>query len=309
MRIAVIGAGGVGGYFGGRLAAAGNDVVFVQRGPHFQAMRDNGLKIISEHGNLDLPTVTVAEHCDGIDPVDIVLVTVKSGDTSAAAELIAPLINDQTGVISLQNGIENETHLAQHLGTNAVMGGVAYILSLISKPGVIQQSGPLARIVFGEMDGTISARAERFLQACQSAGIDVELSADIVSALWAKFIILCPHNGMTALTRMPIGPIRDDPDCRPLLVAATEEVIALAKAMRIPLDDEVVTAAKTRFDAMPAAMTSSMHYDVTHGKPLELDWLNGAVVRLADQAGIKTPVNRFIYAGLKLLKDGTAVAE
>jgi len=236
----------------------------------------------------------------GVGPVDVVLVTVKSNHTEAAAESLKSMLAPGTAVISLQNGVENEDRIEAVVGPGHVLGGVAYILSLIEAPGRIRQTGPNARIVFGERDGRITPRAEAFRDACAKAGIDVELTDNVDSALWAKFVVLCPHNGMTALTRMPIGPIREDPDCRMILERATAETMALARARGVTLPEALVAQPMGFFDKVPAAMTSSMHHDVTHGKPLELEWLNGAVVRLGRESGVETPVNHFIYAGLKL---------
>jgi 2-dehydropantoate 2-reductase len=305
MRIAVIGAGGVGGYFGGRLARAGEEVVFIQRGAHLDALRARGLTVTSPLGDFALPEMRAQPDATGIGPVDVVLVCVKSNQTDDAAALARELIGDDTVVISLQNGIENEDRLAEALGRAHVAGGVAYILSLIEAPGHVRQSGP-ARMLFGELDGKPSPRLERFRDACAQAGIDVALSKDIVAELWAKFTVICPHNGMTAVTRMPIGPIREDPDCRAMLEASAREVIALAEARGVSLPPALIENPCAFFDRVPAEMTSSMHYDVTHGKPLELEWLNSAVVRLGRAAGVATPVNHFIYAALKLHANGAA---
>jgi len=304
MRIAVIGAGGVGGYFGARLAAAGEDVVFVQRGAHLRAMQESGLELTSALGDVRLGKVQAVADARGVAPVDMVLVTVKSNDTEAAAGMVLALLKPDTGVVSLQNGVENEARLAAIMGSERVLGGVAYILSLIEKPGCIAHKGPFARLQFGEMDGRRSPRAEALLAACRRAGIDAEIPGDVTSAIWTKFVGLCPHNGMTALTRLAIGPIRDDPDCRDLLVRAAFEVIAVAKARGVCLAEAVTRDPMRVFAAAPADMTSSMHHDLTHGKPLELDWLNGAVVRLGRAAGVATPVNGFIYAALKLHRHG-----
>lgn len=304
MRIAVIGAGGVGGYFGGRLAAAGEDVVFVQRGGHGAAIRENGLKVLSPLGDFAVPGAVSVETTEGLDPVDVVIVTVKSNGTDEAAALAKPLVGPHTAVISLQNGVENEDRLAVAVGAGHVLGGVAYILSLIEAPGVIRHGGRMQKIVFGERDGSRSARAEAFLAACQRAGIEAELSETIDSALWSKFAILCPHTGMTAVTRMPIGPIRDDADCRAMLLAAVEEIIALAEARGIALPAALHETPLAFTDGLPADTTSSMHYDITHGRPLELEWLSGTVVRLGHAAGVATPVNDFLYAALKLHIDG-----
>ena len=306
MRIAVIGAGGVGGYFGARLAAAGETVAFIQRGAHLQALRANGLRVVSPLGDIALPSVVATDNPKDVGPVDVVLITVKSGDTLAAGELARPLIAPDSIVISLQNGVENEQRLAKSLGRQHVLGGVAYILSLLAEPGVVRHSGTIARIIFGELDGRMTPRGQAFLDACRRAGIDAEFTANIATAIWAKFAVLCPHNGMTALTRLPIGPIRDDPDCREMLRLGVNEVIALAQARGIALPAELIDHPLGFFDRVPAGMTSSMHYDLTHGRPLELEWLNGAVVRLGRDSGVETPVNRFIYAALKLHAAGAA---
>ena len=307
MRVAVIGAGGVGGYFGARLQAAGAKVTFIQRGAHLGAMRESGLRITSPLGDVALPEVVAREETEGLGPQDVVLVCVKSGDTEAAAAAAKSLLGPDTAVISLQNGVENEDRLAAVLGPAPVMGGVAYMLSLIAAPGMIAHSGTIARILFGERDGRPSARGKAFLDVCVSAGIDATLTQDIDSELWAKFIFLCPHNGMTALTRLPIGPIRDEPETREMLAEAAREVIAVARAREVPLAESVLETTIGRFDQVPWEMTSSMHYDVTHAKPLELDWLNGAVVRMGRALGIPTPVNQFIYTALKLHRDGSGV--
>jgi len=304
MKIGIIGAGGVGGYFGARLANVGYNVAFIQRGQHLQAMKDGGLKIESKLGNIDLPEVYATDDPGQVGVVDMVLVTVKSGDTDEAAELAKPMMGAETGVITLQNGVENEERLTKILGKERVLGGVAYILSLIKSPGFIQQTGPMARLEFGELDGTRSKRAVDFLEACNMASIDATLSANIQQALWKKFIFLCPHNGMTSLTRSNIGSIREDLDCRAFFEEAVREVLLLSEAKGISVglsgSDEVMKM----YDSMPYEMTSSMHYDVVNGKPLELDWLNGAVVRLGREVGLPTPVNSFIYAALKLLRNG-----
>jgi len=308
MKIAVIGAGGVGGYFGARLQAAGEDVIFIQRGAHGEAMRANGLSVTSPSGDISLPTVRAQADAVGIAPVDVVLITVKSNHTDAAGALAKQMLGPETAVISLQNGVENEDRLAGILGADHMVGGLCYILSLIEAPGRIQHLTPIARIIFGELDGKPTPRCEAFLAACKNAEIDTELTEDIHAAIWTKFTALCPHNGMTALTRMPIGPIRDDSDCRLMLERAAREVIALAKARGVTLPAEVVADPMFLYDRVPPDMTSSTLYDLTHGKPLEVDWLNGAVVRLGREAGVDTPINHAIYAGLKLHAAGSDAA-
>ncbi len=308
MKIAVIGAGGVGGYFGARLQASGADVVFIQRGEHGAAMRASGLTVTSQLGDIALPDVHCQPDARGVGPVDVVLVTVKSNHTDQAGLLAKDMLGPDTAVITIQNGVENEDRLADIVGSDHVVGGLCYILSLIEAPGRIQHLTPLARIIFGELDGRRSARCEAFLEACETAQIDVELTDDVHAAIWTKFTALCPHNGMTALTRMPIGPIREDPDCRSMLEQAAREVIALATARGVKMPDDVVSDPMFLYDRVPAEMTSSTLYDLTHGKPLEIDWLNGAIVRLGRKAGIPTPVNHCIYAGLKLHAAGTTTS-
>ena len=266
MKIAIIGAGGVGGYFGASLAAAGEDVSFIQRGPHLRAMQEKGLQLESEEGNVSLWPVKATDAAEAIGPVDMVLIAVKSGQTDAAGRLCKPLLGEKTGVISLQNGVENQSKLVDWIGPKHVLGGVVYILSLIESPGVIRHSGQTARLLFGELDGSDTERCRLFLASCRSAGIDAQFTTDIEAELWEKFVFLCPHIGMTALTRSPIGLVRADSDCRRLLEGATKEVIALAKAHDIGIHSDQIATYMTRFDNLPAEMTSSMHYDVEHGK-------------------------------------------
>lgn len=302
MKIGIIGAGGVGGFFGAKLANSGQDVVFIQRGPHLKAMQANGLRVESKLGDVDLPEVHATDDPTTVGALDIVLITVKSGQTEEAARLTQPMIGPQTGVITLQNGVENEGRLIKVLGKEHVLGGVAYILSLIESPGFIKQTGPMARLEFGELNGSRSERAVAFLDACKEASIDATLSNHIEQNIWKKFVFLCPHNGMTSLTRSSIGSIREDADCRVLLQGVVQEVLALVEAKDIHIDLSNAEEVMKMYDSMPYEMTSSMHYDVVNGKPLELDWLNGAVVRLSREVGLSTPVNDFIYGALKLLR-------
>ena len=306
MKIAVIGAGGVGGYFGARLQAAGEDVLFVQRGEHGAAMRRHGLEIASPLGDLTLPEVAVAapEEAASRGPVDMVLITVKSIHTEQAAEAAATMLGPRTAVLSLQNGVENEDRLAARLGAERVLGGLCYILALIEAPGRIRHGMPVARIEFGERCGGVSERAEAFHAACRNAGIDTVLADDVEAAIWTKFTALCAHNGMTALARSPIGPIREDPDGRAVLEACAHETMALAAVRGVTLDPGLRDDPMFLFDRVPADMTSSTLYDLEHGKPLEIEWLNGAVVRLGLEAGVAAPVNRCIYAALKPYIDG-----
>ena len=307
MKIGVIGAGGVGGYFGARLHAAGEEVTFVQRGEHGAAMRARGLRVISPLGDLALPdpVVLAPGEAGAAGPVDLVLVTVKSIHTESAADAAAAMTGPHTAVLSLQNGVENEDLLAARLGAGRVLGGLCYILSLIESPGVVRHAMKTARIEFGERGGGASPRVEAFRSACENAGVEAVVMEDIEAAIWTKFTALCAHNGMTALARAPIGPIREDPDGRAVLEACARETMALAAARGVALDPALVADPMVLFDRVPRDMTSSTLHDLEHGKPLEIDWLNGAAARLSREAGLAAPVNRCIYAALKPWATGT----
>jgi 2-dehydropantoate 2-reductase len=299
MKIAVMGTGGVGGYFGGRLAARNLDVSFIARGGHLAAIRRYGLRVESAKGNIHLKQVKATDKPKDIGPVDYVLFTVKLADTESAAEAIRPLIGKDTAVISLQNGVDAEPLLSEKLGLQHVMGGLAFIAAVITAPGVIKHTGTMARVVFGELDGTRTPRAETLLTAFRDAGVDAEISDNIEKAIWEKFVFLVGLSGVTSVTRQPIGVLRADPDTRALLRAVMAETIAVARAQGIGIDDVFVENRLAFADTLPAEMTSSMHEDLERGNRLELHWLAGAVVRLGREFGIATPANAFIYAALK----------
>jgi 2-dehydropantoate 2-reductase len=304
MKIAVMATGGVGGYFGARLAAAGEEVHFIARGAHLAAMREGGLQIESANGDLQLRPVKATDDPTRIGPVDIVIFAVKLWDTETAGAACKPLIGKDTAVISFLNGVDSEERLIPILGKKHVMGGVAYIGSTIAAPGVIKHTGTMARLLFGELDGKPSARGEGFLAACQKAGIAAMLSTDIVRDLWAKFAMLASFSGVTALTRRAVGPIRAEPAVLQLLLDAIAEVVAVAKAKGIDLGADFLDKQRAGIAAMPAEMKASMLVDLERGNRLELDWLSGAVVRLGEAAGVPTPVHRFIHTALKLQAGG-----
>jgi 2-dehydropantoate 2-reductase len=304
MEIAVMGAGGVGGYFGARLMAAGEAVSFIARGAHLAAMRRHGLSILSAKGDVHLDPVTATDDPAEIGPVDVVIFTVKLWDTEAAARACAPLLGPGTAVISFQNGVESEAILAARLGAAQVMAGVAQIGAVIAEPGTIRHTGTMARLVFGEPDGSASARARAFLAACEKAGIDAVLSPDIATAIWEKFVFLAPLAGVTSVTRLPVGAIAADPDTRALFRDAVAEAVAVARARGIGLDAGAVDRVIALVDGLPHEMQTSMQQDLERGTRLELPWLNGAIVRLGAEAGVATPVNRTLYAALKPYADG-----
>lgn len=302
MRIAVFGAGGVGGYYGARLASAGVEVHFIARGAHLEAIRISGLSVKSANGDLHIHPAGVTDDPAAIGPVDLVLVAVKLYDT--IPEDIRPLVGPETAVVSFQNGVMAAESLAAVLGPERVIGGMTQIISVIAAPGVIAHGGTMARLVFGELDGRRTPRVEAFHAACAGAGIDAEISADIQADIWSKFVFLAPFSGVTALMRLPIGPIRADAGTRALYRRATEEAFAVARAKGIRLPDDQVDRHMELVDGLPEDLGSSMLHDLTQGRRLELPWLSGTVVSLGRELGQPTPTHGFIEAALKLHADG-----
>lgn len=304
MRIAVMAAGGVGGYFGARLAAAGANVAFVARGAHLDAIRGHGLRVESQLGNLHLRQVSAADRPEAIGAVDIVLFAVKLWDTEAAAQACRSLIGPETGVICLQNGIDGPEILTIGLGRPHVIGGTAHIATVIGEPGVIRHTGTMARLTFGEFDRRTSSRGEAFHALCKAAGIDAVLSPDINRAIWDKFVFLATFSGMTALTRLPKAPILADPETRAMFHAALAEVVAVARVKGIDMPADHADALLRFGDGLPAEMKSSLLHDLERGNRLEVPWLSGAVARIGGECGVPTPVHRFIATALKLHAEG-----
>jgi 2-dehydropantoate 2-reductase len=299
MRIAVMAAGAVGGYFGARFAAAGHDVVFFARGAHLDAIRKNGLRINSVNGDLHLREVTATDSAAGVAPVDVVLFAVKLWDSERAAEALKPLIGEQTRVITLQNGIDAVQRLEPILGRGRVVGGLAQIATVISSPGVISQTSKFHLMRFGHADGHADPTLAAFIAAGKAAGIDLALSDDIVRDLWNKFVILVGMSSITAATRLPIGVTRNDPDVRAFHAAIVQEVVAVGRACGVALDETFVERGVKFADAAPADMKASMAHDLERGNRLELDWLAGKVVELGRKYGVPTPANAAVYAVLK----------
>jgi 2-dehydropantoate 2-reductase len=299
MRIAVVGAGGVGGGFGAALAKAGADVTFIARGAHLAAMKSQGLKIQGGRGETHLVPTKATDNPAEIDPVDIVLFCVKLWDVESAGEAIKPLVGPDTAVIPLQNGIDAAERLIPILGPKAVMGGVAQISASIVAPGVIQQVGTFMRMIFGELDGKRSKRAEDFFALCQKAGFDVTLSEQILTDLWMKFILLACNASITAATRQPLGKLREDADLRPIMMAAFQETIDIGRAKGVTLPADALAKILDFVGHAPPAMKASMALDLERGNRLELPWLGGKVVELGRQLKIPTPVHGVMYAVLK----------
>jgi len=306
MRIAVVGAGGVGGYFGGRLAATGNvDVIFLARGAHLNALRTRGLRIASPLGNLQLPPVSATDDPSTIGPVDIVFFAVKLYDTESALRLLPPLIGSDTVVIPFQNGVDSVDVLTRAVGRPHVAGGTAYVAAVITEPGVIEHTA-MDTIVFGELDGKRSPRLEGLLAACTPAGFHATLSEQINVDIWSKFIRLSTFSGMTAVTRCPVGPIRDDEDLLAMWKAAGLEAMAVARAKGVALPPSVFDDMIVNLQGLPPGAKSSMLQDLERGRRLELPWLSGAVVRMGTETGVDTPIHRFISTVLKPLVDGAS---
>ncbi len=300
MKIAIMGAGGIGGYFGGRLAKAGEDVIFIARGAHLQAMRERGLTVRSVLGDFSLPKVPATDNPAEVGVVDLVLVCVKAYDTDAAAQAIRPMVGDMTAVISLQNGVDSADRLVAAVGSGPVLGGLCQISSAVAEPGVIEQVSQFARVVLGELDGRITPRAEGILAAFQKAGIDTTLSTNILKDIWIKFLFIATHGSMTAATRSPIGPIRETPATWEMYVDAMREIDAVARAKGIDLGPGAVENWLEFARGMAAGIKSSMLVDVERGNPLEVETFSGTVIRLGRELGVPTPVHRCLYAILKV---------
>jgi 2-dehydropantoate 2-reductase len=297
MHIVVVGAGGVGGYFGARLARAGQDVTFVARGAHLDALRQHGLRVRSSVEGEYTVAVRAVEKVTGLPPADAVLLCVKSFDTESAVEPLRSLIATATAVLSLQNGVDNEDKIDAVLGAGHALGGVAYVFAALESPGVIAHTFA-GRIVFGEMDGRPTPRAERLRQAFADAGIPAELSLDIRRALWEKYLMISAQAGMTALTGCPIGVIRDTPETWRMYRMIVEELAALGRASGVALPPDAVETVMGHASRLAPHLYSSLHHDLTQGKRLELEALQGHAVRLGERLGVPTPTVFAVYAAL-----------
>jgi len=299
MRIAVIGTGGIGGPYGASLAKAGADVTFVARGAHLAAMRENGLRIEGDRGQTHIQPAHATDNIAEIGIVDVVLCCVKLWDLEFVAEQIRAIIGPQTAVIPLQNGVDATERMVCILGDAAVMGGVAFVTGTIIAPGVIRQTGTYQRMTFGELDGHVSERGQRLRDLCEAAGFEGVLSPDIMVPVWEKFILLVPLSGLNALTRLPLGKWRGDPDLVALCEAALRETVSVGIAQGVRLPPDSIDRTLAQMHSMPPHHTTSMGNDLIRGNRLELPWFAGKVVELGRCHGIKTPVNGFIYAALK----------
>jgi 2-dehydropantoate 2-reductase len=299
LRLAVFGAGGVGGYFGGRLAQAGEEVAFIARGEHLRALQRDGLRVESIAGDFAVNPVRATDDPANVGPVDVVLVAVKAWQLAGAAEQMRPLVGPETVVLPLLNGVEAPAQLAAVFGQERVAAGLCTLITSIAAPGLIRHEGAAPRIAFGRPDGQRDARLEALLGAFSRAqGLTAEMVDDIEAAMWRKFLMITTFSGVGAVTRAPIGVMRALPETRALLQQSLREIYAVALALGVPLTPEAMDGAMAFMDALPPAATASMQRDILDGRPSELEAQNGAVVRLGAQAGVETPLNRFLYASL-----------
>lgn len=298
MRVAVVGAGGVGGYFGGRLAQSGVEVIFIARGAHLHAIRDQGLHIQSPLGDFVLSPAQATDNPTQVGPVDVVLVGVKTWQIPAAIDTIRPLLDPETGVIPLLNGVEAADQLAAALGRNHVLGGLCKIFAFITEPGHIRHAGIDPSILFGELDNRSSPRARKLYQTFLAAGVRATIPTDIHVALWEKFLFGASTSGLGAVTRAPMNVLRELSTTRQMLEEAMHEILAVAHARSIALPSSSVSEAMALVDSLPVGTTASMQRDIMAGRPSELEAQNGAVTRLGGEAGVATPLHSFIYTSL-----------
>ncbi len=308
MKIAVVGAGAIGGYYGALLQETGQEVTFLARGAHLRALRESGLRV----EDLDRPPralpVRATDAAEDVGPVDLVLFTVKSYDTAAAAAHLPPLLGPRTAVLTLQNGVENVEILAERVGRDRVLGGACYIFASVPAPGVVRRTGGPRRVVFGELDGATSPRARAVQEALAATGVPVELSDRILTDLWEKYLFITAQGGMTALTRLPVGALRRTAATFEMYLDVASEVAAVGRAHGVPIPAGERERVRRLAESLDPASYSSLYTDLVRGARMELDALVGYVVRLGRRYGVPTPMCRAIYAAL-LAYDEAARAE
>jgi len=303
VKIAIFGSGGVGGYFGAKLAAAGEDVTFLARGAHLKAMQDAGLHVESPQGSFHLPKVQATDRTQAVGPVDVVLFTVKMYDVDVSAATLQPLIGPDTVVITLQNGVEAMDMVAKHVGAEHVAGGAAYIVVVVDQPGHLRHTTAQS-LVFGERDGRRSDRLVAFEEAGKRAGFGAKASPQVDVDLWIKFVRLSTWSGMTSVTRSPMGVVREDPALLAMMMTAIDEVIAVGTARGITFPADIIESTLGMIQNFPATSKSSMLEDLERGRRLELPWLSGGVVRLGNEVGVQAPTHRFITTVLTPFASG-----
>ena len=303
MDIAVMGAGGVGGYFGGMLANAGHNVTFIARGDHLRTIKSSGLRVV-HHGGEFTVAAKVTDAPETVGPVDLVLFCVKAYDTEPAIAALRPVVGPGTSVLTLQNGVDSYRVIGEALGKERALPGAAYVESRIDSPGVVVQTGEVARMVFGEVSGQETTRVRKIYSPLREAGINAEVSEDVLKTLWAKFLFITAVAGLTSACRTRLSSLMEEPQYRELLVAAMKEIESVGRGHGVNLDSDVVEQTMTYVEGAVKDITASMHLDLERGRRLELEIFNGAVVRLGAEVGVETPVNRLLYLILKPHIDG-----
>lgn len=298
MRVIVYGTGGVGGYFGGRLAQAGEDVWFIARGENLRALQTNGLRVDSPKGNFHLENVQATDQVKYIDHADLILMCVKAWQVPEAALAIQPLVAADTFVVPLENGVEAVDQLAKVLGKEHVLGGLCRIASQLSAPGYVHHMAIEPYIAFAELDGQPSQRSEQLKDAFIRVGVWAEIPSNINVAIWSKFLFIASVSGVGSVSRVPIGAFRNLPGTRHMLRSVMQEVYTIAQAQGISLPADIVEKTMAFIDTMPETTTASMQRDIAEGRPSELEAQNGAIVRLGEKYNLPTPTNSFIYASL-----------
>lgn len=304
MRIAVMGTGGMGGFYGGKLAATGQDVTFIARGAHLAAMQKNGLKLEGPDGDSVLDPTKATDNPAGLAPVDVVLFCVKLYDAEEAANLIRPIVGDDTLVISLMNGVDGPARIAEILGRGHVLGGAAYDSATIRGPGIVQYRKGANRLVLGELSGGNHPRTTEFAAAGIKAGFDIQISDNIQRVLWEKFVLLATNAGLTALTRQPVGVVYKDADLRRLAADLMKEVVAVAEASGVTLSPDIIERSFAILDTFSPDMYASAYSDLANGKRMEVGSFSGLIARLGDEHAIPTPHHRTVYACLKPYEHG-----
>ena len=304
MRIAFMGAGGLGGYFGARLCQGGTEVHFIARGDHLRAMQSEGLRIEGPEP-MHIERVNATDDPAQVGTVDFVMLGVKLWDTEAALEQMRPMVGADTTIISFQNGVLKDQYLRDAYDASQIMGGLGYVAATIDRPGVIRQTGTIQRLIFGEFDGSRSPRGQALLEACLAGGIDAELSEDILREIWEKYVFLVGLSATTTTIRKPIGPIRENPQTRAFLYDLMREVVAVGRAQGVDLAEDYAGTALGIADGLADDMFASMYHDLERGNPLEVRWLSGGVVELGQPKGVPTPLNRAVADILALHGDGT----
>ena len=299
MRIAIMGTGGVGGYYGGLLSQKGQEVIFIARGAHLQAIREKGLLVKSVHGDFLVSPVKATDDTTEVGPVDLILFTTKTYHTDFAAQAIKPIVGKETVVVPLQNGIDAAERIGAHVGREHLVGGVTWLSAAIEAPGVIGQYSQFRRVVLGEFNGMMTARLRTIYETLQAIGITVELSDDILKVLWTKFVFISSISALGSLTSASLGEYRHVPETRDVLTEALGEVTAVGRAKGVRLEGDIVSKTLEFIDNTVPEMRTSMQRDVEAGRPSELESMIGVVPRLGRETGVPTPVMRLAYAVLK----------